>query len=115
MDNDELLSLATEFRISPKPLAGYPPLKDNNHFDLRVVWRGDDRWAVTNGFACIGRRGNKAYERMSSSRTERFIKAYRFSREDAVAIALKYVDRQKVNGLTYIEWQRHWGRKAGKP
>src|ERR1035437_5307397 len=89
-----LLDHATEFTFRPTPLETLPLLVDGQHHSLTVVWRGEDSWAVMDGPFCVGRRGRTSYESNPSSRTDRFLKAYRFSRDEAVAIAVKYVDRK---------------------
>jgi len=108
VSGDELLSHATEFTFYPTPDPALEPLADYYHFAFKVAWRGEGSWAVMNNGWCVGRRGIRHYESNPSSRTDRFKKAYRFSRDEAVAIALKYVNKQTLNGRTYLEWQRHW-------
>ena len=83
-------------------------MADYYHFAIKVAWRGEGRWAVLARAGCMRKDGHISYESIPSSRTDRFKKAYRFSRDEAVAIALKYVDKQTLNGRTYQEWQRHW-------
>jgi len=115
MSDDELLAHATEFTFYPTPDPDLEPLADYYHFAFKVAWRGEGRWAVVNGGSCVGRRGTRSYEPNPSSRTDRFKKAYRFSRDEAVATALKYVEKQTLNGRTYQEWQRHWVDMGAKP
>ena len=107
----DLLDHATEFAFFPTPDPDLPPLNDYHLFALKVAWRGPGSWTVLQGSACMRKDGHMSYERQPSSRTERFIKAYRFPRDEAVALAVKHVDKLTVNGRTYIEWQRHWASK----
>ena len=104
---DELLSHATEFTFYPTPDPNLEPLQERYNFELKVALRGEDRWAVTSRLGCMRKDGHVSYEPLPSSRTDRFKKAYRFSRDEAVAIARKYVDKQTINGATYAQWQRH--------
>lgn len=108
ISKDDLLDHATEFTFHPKHQDTLPSLVDGQHFSMRVVWRGEDSWAVMDGAYCVGRRGITSYESNPSSRTDRFLKAYRFTRDEAIAIAVKYVDHMTVNGRTYVQWQQHW-------
>ena len=109
---DELLSHATKFTFYPKGAPGLNPRDDIYLFGISVEWRGSDMWAVTQMSSCFRKDGHKTYEPLPSSRTERFIKAYRFSRDEAVRIATKFVDRQTINGRTYAQWQQFHQRSA---
>jgi hypothetical protein len=60
--------------------------------DLRVEWRGDDRWCIFNGSSCYNRLGEWEYERQPSSRDDEFISRCRYSRDDALSIASALVD-----------------------
>ena len=64
--------------------------------ELRAV----DRWCVTDGAYCYRKDGHKSYEPTVSSRTDRFKKAYRFSLDDALALAKRLAPKMTVNWHT---------------
>ena len=82
------------------------------YWDLYVEWRGNDSWVVTNMFhVSYDEDGKKEHERQPSSRTEKYLKKYRFSFAEAVRIAEKIQPTIKVNGCTVLEWvekQKEW-------
>ncbi|OHU47324.1 hypothetical protein BKG82_27110 [Mycobacteroides chelonae] len=69
-------------------------------FTLRVEWRSEDRWCVTDGAYCYRKDGHKAYESNPSSRTDRFKKAYRFPLDEALALAKRLAPKITINGHT---------------
>lgn len=86
----------TAYAVSCLP----PDHPDAYLFTLRVEWRGEHGWCVTDGAYCLRRDGHKSYESNPSSRTARFKKAYRFPLEEALEIAKKYAPKITVNGHT---------------
>lgn len=83
-------------------VTAYPGPEDsiNRHlYVLTVENRGLDRWAVRYGEFVYRKDGHRRYEPLPSSRTERFKRAYRFSLEDALALARKVAPKMTVNGM----------------
>lgn len=66
---------------------------------LVVTWRGGDRWAVTHMGSCLRRDGSWDYEPMPSSRSKRYLVEHRFSREEAIRLAIEQYPKLIVNGL----------------
>jgi hypothetical protein len=87
---------ATAYAVSCMP----PDHPDAYLFTLRVEVRGEDRWCVTDGAYCYRKDGHKAYERNPSGRTDRFKRAYRFSLDDALALAKRLAPKITINGHT---------------
>jgi hypothetical protein len=87
----------TEMTVSVLP-------KDHELADtyaLRVVWRGGDRYAVTDGFRrVLDRDGDWVYEPLPSARTDEFRARTRFDYHDALARATRAVPHQRYNGMT---------------
>lgn len=68
--------------------------------DIRVEWRGDDRWAIIRGSACYNMLGEWEYEPMSSHRTEEFIVRCRFPLDDALRRALVAIHEDDAGRAT---------------
>jgi hypothetical protein len=80
----------TAFAVSCLP-ADHPEAQS---FTLYVEWRGPgERWCVTDGAYCYRKDGHKSYESKPSRRTDRFKNAYRFSLDDALALAKRWHPR----------------------
>lgn len=94
----ELVVKATRYEVTAWP--GVEDSMNRSMYVLYVEHRGNDRWCVTNGAYCYRKDGHKSYESMPSSRTDRFKKAYRFSLEDALALAKKMAPKMTVMGKT---------------
>lgn len=102
MKTKDLLSHATEFSFYPAGADRSDP--SIYHHRITVAERSPGKWAVIHMFQCWD--GKKwVHENMPSSRTEKFLKKARFPLEEAVEIAISQVDKAKVNGRTYSEWQ----------
>lgn len=86
----------TAYAVSCLP----PDHRDAYLFTLKVEWRGGDRWCVTDGAYCYRKDGHQSYESNPSSRTDRFKKAYRFSLDDALALAKRLAPKMTINGHT---------------
>lgn len=88
----------TRYRVSCLPAEHI----DSQHFALTVERRNvnPDRWCVTDGAYCYRKDGHRSYESNPSSRTDRFKKAYRFSLDDALALAKRLAPKMTVNGHT---------------
>lgn len=98
----------TEYRLSM-----IPPEIDNygeqHHWDIKVVWRGGDRWAVMQdvGRWCLSRDGEWSYESIPSERTDEWKAAHRFDLDTALKLAREQLQKVAVNGKTaegYIAW-----------
>lgn len=100
----------SEYRVRP---TGYETssLVDKQSFELTINERGTDpltglkRWAVVRGRQCLDAEGTPRYEPRPSARTDEFISQTRFSEPQARALALKHVDRLRINGRTFAEWE----------
>lgn len=81
----EVFTRPTRYEVTawPGPIDGV----NRSHFVLYVEWRGNNRWCVTDGVRCYRKDGHKSYEMNPSSRTDRFKNAYRFSLDEALALA----------------------------
>lgn len=69
------------------------------HFDLAVEYRGDGRWSVCWLSSCLSRDGEWDYEPQPSSRTDEWLDAHRFSKEEAIRRAKEVAPHVIVNGV----------------
>lgn len=77
---EKMIKMATRFEVAQ---------------DLHIERRGEGRWCVlVFGGTVLDRDLNRHYEPMSSSRTEEFISATRFSLEEAFDIAKRYDENE---------------------
>jgi hypothetical protein len=102
--------------IVPIEYACYPTGYNSDDLDhlmnvrswtLTIERRGPGAWAVCRPGQCMNRRGGWTHEGLPSSRGDRFKRAYRFDLKEAQDLALRWVDRQRVNGMT---WQQFLDR-----
>lgn len=107
--NKELLDRATEFTFTPAGAA--PDDDDLTAFTVKVQYRSDGRWAVTNAGRCWGPDGWE-YEPSPSNRSRTYLATHRFSLERAVGMARTLPDHLSVNGRTWSQWQEHFAAKA---
>lgn len=72
---------------------------------LRVELRdaNADRWAVVNSGYCYDAKGNADAEPIPSSRTKSWLRRYRHSLDDALALAKRIAPTMTVNGFTVEE------------
>lgn len=91
----------TAYRVSCLP-ADHP---EAYIFSLKVERRSSnpDRWAVTDGVRCYTAKGTKGYESNPSSRTKNFLRWYRHSLEDALALAKRIAPTMTCNGFTIAD------------
>lgn len=82
----------TEYRVTDYPEGG----TNAHHFTMWVSWRGDDRWCVRDMLYCYDKDGNRAYEPLASSRTDDFKDRFRFSLDEALALAQKLVPKLRL-------------------
>lgn len=74
---------------------------NRRHFTLYVEWRGNDTWAVTNGFhECLGTDGSWSYESIPSERRDEWIVEHRFDLDTALKLARDHAPNATVNGFT---------------
>lgn len=88
---------AVKYSISCLP-ADHP---ERRHFEIYVVWRGRDRWAITDGFgSCYSTTGEWDYESLPSERMDDWLDTHRFSLDDALKTAKKIAPLLTCNGWT---------------
>lgn len=93
----------------------YPDLDSINAslFAVTVEHRGNDRWAVCLRGRVLGKRNNWSWERNPSSRTDRWINAYRHDLDTALSLAKKIAPHITVNGMTPGTcWEREQAQEA---
>lgn len=78
---------------------------DKGMWSLTVsrVSRDRDLWMVESCGAAVGRKGQRDYIPLNSSRTRRWEKAYWFPLDEALTIARRYIDTHKWNMCTAAE------------
>ena len=84
-----------------------PDLRDNIDaalFEIRVEWRGGDKWAITDGVRCLNKSGGWAEEPIPSSRTDYFRRVYRHDLWTALALARKAAPKRTINGMTVADF-----------
>jgi len=91
ISDEELLSMATAFRVGPEPLLNGRPFwweyfeDDLNRHSMTVQNMGNpdkkepDRWAIMGTFGAINKLGEWEYQRMPSSRDDKFYKRCRYT------------------------------------
>jgi hypothetical protein len=98
-------------RVSQYEVCAHPdPDSINYHlYVINVEHRGGDRWAISRHRQCLGKRGNWSWESNPSSRTDRWLNAYRHDLDVALDLARKEAPKVTVNGLTAAacwEWEK---------
>ena len=74
------------------------------HLSVWVKWRGENRWAVTDGgMRCLSRNGEWGFEPQTSSRTDEWIAAHRFDFDTALRLAKEAAPHLTINGLTVAD------------
>jgi hypothetical protein len=68
------------------------------HFNLKVEYRGDDKWAVLRGTD-----GLWDWESNPSSRTDEWLATHHFDLDAALDLARQHAPQVKVNGRTAAE------------
>lgn len=85
---------------------GYFPPDDEGGlvFNLKVEYRGEDKWAVCKGGRqCLGSDGLWDWESIPSERTEEWLATHRFGLDEALDLARRHAPSIKVNGKTAAE------------
>lgn len=92
--NDGLLDHATEFQFKLYP-DGHE-FWDIAEMAITVVWRGPgDRWAVMERGWCYDAQGSREYESIPSDRSDEFKDRFRFTRDEAVRLAIEVAVPQR--------------------
>ncbi|WP_141576064.1 hypothetical protein [Actinomadura sp. WMMA1423] len=73
------------------------------HFSLYVEYRGRDRWAVSDGFLCLGNDGEWEYESIPSERADEWLATHRFDLDTALNLARAAAPKVTVNGYTVAD------------
>lgn len=89
-----MITEVTQFSVSCLPLDH----EDHALFSLNVVWRSPGKWAVERLGNNYSKTGRARREPLNSSKTEAFLRTYRFSLEEALRIADKLAPKIVVNG-----------------
>lgn len=110
VEQTELFVQPTEYLVS-----AVPPRVDSWYvWALKVVWRGEDRWAVTDGFRqCLSVSGEWDWESIPSERTDEWIAEHRFDLDTALERARELAPLRKVNGFTPAQAIARWGGVDG--
>jgi hypothetical protein len=113
MTDKELLSRALTFDAGPvvvlngkliteEVVKAYPDdFLFGGRNNIRVCYRGSDRWAIYNGTCCLSKATDDwEYEPMNSNMTEEYLKACRFdSLEEAFEFLEKWRERETARFL----------------
>lgn len=76
---------------------------DRHVWSLTVEYRGRGLWAVKSLSRCLNRRGKLDLEPIPSSRTDRWLKAHRFTEQEALDIAKRHVGKLVFNGMRVVD------------
>ena len=77
--------------------------QSRRHFTVTVEHRGEDRWAVLADGFCFDADRQRCYEGLSSNRSPDFLRRYRFTLEDALALAKRIAPTLKVGRYTVAD------------
>lgn len=92
--------LATSYQVSILPRDDI----NRSSWSLTVAHRGHDRYAVVDRLdRCLSRSGDWAYEPIPSERTDEWKAEHRFSRDQALQLAVEHAPNVVCNGKTAIE------------
>lgn len=76
---------------------------DSDTWKLTVQYRGRGRWAVNRGPFCLNADGEMSIESISSDRSDEWLAEYRFSFDDALALARERAPFVTINGMEACE------------
>jgi hypothetical protein len=97
VDNSDVVERITEVTVCALPEA-YP---SRFHWEIKVAYRGDDRWAVVWApFVLSFFSEAWVYEPLPSSRTDEWLAEHRGTYEQALRLARKHAPIIKINGRT---------------
>lgn len=111
------MKLTPLVRVTQYTINAYPDPDSINAsiFTITVEYRGRDRWAVCRHGECLGKRGQWSYESSPSSRTDRWLGAYRHDLDTALRLAKNASAKLRVNGMTVADcWAWEQARRAEK-
>lgn len=95
--SDQIHVQATEYTYSVFP-DGHPLRR---HYTVYVSYRGDGRWAVTDGFMCLHRDGvGWDFEPSGSNRENQWLTDHRFTLLEAARHAMRIAPLLECNGRT---------------
>ena len=111
------LIVATTYTVYPTgfDVGNTDHVMNVHSWTFTIEQREPGRWAICRYGRCMNRRGGWSYESQPSSRTDRFKAAYRFPLEEAQALALRYIDRFTIQGLTWPEVLERWKSMDAAP
>jgi hypothetical protein len=85
-------------------------------FSLKVEWRGKDRWAVTWGpRGCLSRQGTWDYEPLPSSREDDWLEQHRFTKSEAIELAVEQAPKLRAGGWCVLEVLEEIKKQEGDP
>jgi hypothetical protein len=88
---------------------------DARYWDISVVWRGEDSWAVENLSEQWNFKQNKwDYELQPSSRTKKYIRECRTDLPKAIQKALELSEVITVNGKNVEQFVAWWNEKEAE-
>ncbi|WP_157227542.1 hypothetical protein [Nocardia asiatica] len=71
----------------------------HRHFTVYVEWRGNGRWAVTDGAGCFTLDGEHSYESIPSTRSQQWLARHRFDLPTALALAKRLAPGLTAGGV----------------
>lgn len=112
MSTPEPTVAVTQYTVSTYP---NPDSINASLYDVSVEYRGKGMWAVCWMGRCYDRKGVADYEPIPSSRTDKWLKRFRFADvEMALAVAKQVAPTIVVNGKTAADtWAWEQERTAG--
>lgn len=78
---------------------------------LRIEWRGEDTWAVSNGGSVLDKKNKWVYEPRPSSRSDKFIADTRFTLEEAFKRATE-IAKKDESLIREYKWYLEHGSEA---
>ena len=117
-ESDEGLPAGAYVREIAYLVSMWPPGHDSDDassWDIRVEWRGSDRWAVLHSRHCLGTDGEWDWETIPSERTDEWIAAHRFTLEAALHLAREAAPKVVVSGMTPAQAQAWEAARKSEP
>ena len=89
----------TEYTVSILPRDWDEVMPDSRyHWEIHVVYRGRDLWAVKQGVHCLSKSGTWDWEMRPSEREDEWLAEHRFDLTTALQLARKHAPDVNVNG-----------------
>lgn len=82
---------------------------EDSWFSVKVVWRGENRYAVMHLNSAYNAQLQREWESLPSSRSDDFVENFRFPLLEAVQIAEKVAQQVTLQGLTVQDIIKHGG------